>query len=338
MVLSKQINSINDVAKWEKSVAYMKIMDLIEAVNKAVAFKPIPDSPKLSKNVEKVDVFLKNLNSDIQSVPLDVQPQRFGNKAFRQWFDSLEKSLKDKLQCSLFDEFALKDDDLSDLVDYFMESVGNRIRIDYGTGHELAFIAFLSNLFTLNYVSSEPAPDRSSLSDLCAIGLVIMPAYLNLVRHLQTYFHMEPAGSHGVWSLDDFQFVPFIWGSSQLLENVSLPPDLIPDHGVAAAEKDRYLFFGCIDYIFKVKTGPFFEHSSTLFGLTQVREGWSKINKGMIKMYKAEVLAKFPVVQHFKFGKHLTMELCTKLEKPLNVSRRPPPSFKPPTSIIGENN
>lgn len=29
---------------------------------------------------------------------------------------------------------------------------------------------------------------------------------------------------------------------------------------------------------------------------------WEKIANGMIKMYQAEVLGKFPVVQHLKFG------------------------------------
>ena len=66
-----------------------------------------------------------------------------------------------------------------------------------------------------------------------------------------------------------------------------------------------YMFVNAIDFIFQMKTGPFFEHSPILYNTTGVGS-WQKINSGMLKMYKAEVLGKFPIMQHFLFGSCLS--------------------------------
>lgn len=57
----------------------------------------------------------------------------------------------------------------------------------------------------------------------------------------------------------------------------------------------------------KVKSGPFAEHSNQLWNVSMV-PSWAKINSGLIKMYTAEVLDKFPVVQHVLFGTYISIQ------------------------------
>jgi serine/threonine-protein phosphatase 2A activator len=113
-------------------------------------------------------------------------------------------------------------------------------------------------------------------------------SYLDLCRKLQRTYFLEPAGSKGQWCLDDYQFLPFLWGSSQLTDDGPLEPKQAIDERHYRDLADDYMYLAAVKYINEVKTGPFFEHSSTLYDISNVAH-WSKVNQGMIKMYHGEV-------------------------------------------------
>ncbi|KAK3850388.1 hypothetical protein Pcinc_042907 [Petrolisthes cinctipes] len=79
--------------------------------------------------------------------------------------------------------------------------------------------------------------------------------------------------------------------------NPNIAPDMFPQQDVVNKYADHYMFIAAIKFILSVKSGPFAEHSNQLWNISGV-QSWSKINQGLIKMYKVEVLHKFPVVQH----------------------------------------
>lgn len=76
--------------------------------------------------------------------------------------------------------------------------------------------------------------------------------YLELMRRLQTTYRMEPAGSQGVWGLDDFQFLPFIWGSSQLIGQAKLEPEHFTCKKNVEEHYLDYMFLDCIRFINQV--------------------------------------------------------------------------------------
>ncbi|KAK2811270.1 Serine/threonine-protein phosphatase 2A activator 1 [Arthroderma sp. PD_2] len=198
-----------------------------------------------------------------------------------------------------------------ELMAYLTGSFGSSQRLDYGTGHELSFLAFLACLWKLNgFARAGPGEEERGI----VVG-VIEP-YLRLIRRLILTYTLEPAGSHGVWGLDDHSFISYVLGSAQLSPAIA-PTDPTPTEGsllnapatadvaklnIVEKERNSNMYFSAIGFIHDVKKGPFWEHSPMLYDISGIKDGWGKINKGMIKMYNAEVLSKFPVVQHFPFG------------------------------------
>ncbi|XP_070531664.1 serine/threonine-protein phosphatase 2A activator-like [Ptychodera flava] len=294
----KEIKTPMDLPKWEKSQAYRDYMGFVMSLNESVKGKKLTDDCEVSEACQKIIDLLAVLDRWIDEIPPIDQPQRFGNKAFRDWFRRLQENAESLIQTSLPTKYQSA---VIELETYLLDSFGNSTRIDYGTGHEMNFAAFLCCLYKLRVLTE---------NDNVAVVHKVFTRYLVVTRKLQTVYRMEPAGSQGVWGLDDFQFLPFLWGSSQLLEQNRILPKSLPNEEYVEGFAHQYMIFACIKFILSMKTGSFAEHSNTLWNISGVPR-WAKVNSGLIKMYKAECLMKFPVVQHFQFGTIMSIQLAT---------------------------
>merc|ERR1712194_789385 len=141
------------------------------------------------------------------------------------------------------------------------------------------------------------------MGDSQDLVLVVFAKYMKVMRKLQTVYMGEPAGSHGVWGLDDFHALPFVFGSAQLtgMED-EVPTSEVFRDSIVKDYADSYLYVDAVRQVLIAKKGaPFHETSPMLYNITGVPT-WQKTYGGLVKMYRAEVLGKYPVIQHFLFG------------------------------------
>ena len=265
-----KIKTAEMISVWEKSESYLEYLGFILAIGDSIKGRKITEDIEMSQACQKLIVMLEKLSDNMkQCSPAEMQA-RYGNPAYRDWFDKLENSAEELISEVVGDEVKAKGG-VTELKPYLMDSFGNKTRIDYGTGHEMAFVMFLCALFKTGVLLQ---------SDKAGVGLKVFSRYMDLCRELQTVYRMEPAGSMGGWNLDDYQFVSFIWGAAQLSTEKPqrVKPKAISDPDMAEMLRKENHFFACLAYIHKVKSGPFHEHSNQLWNISGVPL-WPKVIK-----------------------------------------------------------
>lgn len=133
------------------------------------------------------------------------------------------------------------------------------------------------------------------------LALCVFARYLRLMAHVQRCFLLEPAGSHGVWGLDDYHFLPYLLGAAQLVGHRYLRPKSVHNADSVAFYADRFLYFGAVRELIDSKQFSLQWHSPMLNDISALGD-WRAVLRGLTKMYVAEVLGKLPIIQHFHFG------------------------------------
>lgn len=74
-----------------------------------------------------------------------------------------------------------------------------------------------------------------------------------------------------MWGLDDYNFLPFIWGSAQLVNHPLIRPKSIHNPEIMEEFTHEYLYLGCIAFVKQVSSSIEDQWSGTTLRIEQAR-------------------------------------------------------------------
>lgn len=163
---SKKIHEGGDVQSFLTSKGYRDIMTFLLQLNRAIFPRRTDTSQPqtwplqsedvdFSEPVRRLQLLLSRLESIIDEAPPDTGPRRFGNISFRRWYEIVTdrgpQLLDEALPADILNAGGSSTSTArTELTSYFLGSFGSAQRLDYGTGHELSFLAFLACIWKLD--------------------------------------------------------------------------------------------------------------------------------------------------------------------------------------------
>jgi serine/threonine-protein phosphatase 2A activator len=159
----KRINDGDDLNFFLASTAYRDIKIWLLQLNRAlfptkdehgnISICTLDSTPSYSPIILSLNALVKDFEDLLGQAPPDTGPRRFGNVAFREWYRLAEEQADTLLQKhigSILTQYTNDPAVLAELKAYLLGGFGSASRLDYGTGHELSFLAFLACLSKIN--------------------------------------------------------------------------------------------------------------------------------------------------------------------------------------------
>ena len=179
----KRIHDGQDLSSFLTSRAYHDVMTFLFQLNRSMFPCPRLDdsttieswslqSPiTLKPPIQRLQHMIKALDAMIDEAPPDTGPRRFGNVSFRKWCDLVESRLSALLEEAVDPDVlgwptfpGAEQSAETELRAYLLGSFGSSQRLDYGTGHELSFLAFLGCLWKLGtFPQSSPGVEERGI-------------------------------------------------------------------------------------------------------------------------------------------------------------------------------
>lgn len=302
-----------EVEKFKSSRAYQRLTEYLTMLDEQIQVKEVEGDTARAFDIgaasrptsDGVHAFLRAIAQMVEEVPLEQEDQRYGNCGFVKFMERLEKEGEGLIRQVFFANRASKDSET--LHAYLKGSFGNARRIDYGTGHELHFFCLLVVLHRLELVN---------LKEM----FTALEHYFSVVRMLLLKYRLEPAGSYGDFGIDDYQLLPFLFGTSQFCRRNDLVFLSLFEQGNAGLCFVKALRFVHVHKKYPALKYPYeervekYQHEdisgeemlqSSPLASTLKDVSFTKLNKGMFKMYDSVVFSKRVVIQHFISSDHL---------------------------------
>ncbi|GAA5879211.1 hypothetical protein JCM3774_003522 [Rhodotorula dairenensis] len=267
--LRRKILTQDDMQQWTRSEAYTNIERFIVRLRDA-STRPVSESDL----VKRINALLRTSTDWLDG---SASPSST-TKAFQAWLAKLAQEADKLYHESLTPAQHVA---IPELAFHLRSAFGSPARLDYGTGHELSFLAFLLILRLVGAFTptDEPALARETFA-----------IYLDVMKHVHKVFRLEAAGKMGVWGLDENQHLVYHWEASQTRIHPSKRPALLVAPPGAAGIS--YLFLSSLLHL----------HGDPVPARASSTPTADKDFQGLLRLYKHEVLDRLPVVQHFRFG------------------------------------